>query len=173
MCHWRWECWRKLEDLVKYICGYIICMEVEQRPTKKRRQRRRNLSQSGKSWGCVCFLFGCTAFIWPVEGARVLQLNVEVVKLFHCWKHDKEIQVLRACKEAAARMRFKRGNKELQWRPKRGEKHTLWLKPDIMAATWTLIQPTQTEPSMSAWNKHISIPDWLVTAVNTQTNKQK
>lgn len=53
---------------------------------------RHNLSQTEKHWECQwCFVFGCTLFIWPVEGACVSQLNGEVLNWFKCYK-AKEIQ---------------------------------------------------------------------------------
>lgn len=64
-----------------------------------------------------CFLLGCTLFIWPVEGARVSQLNVEVLTLLNRWKYAEDKHALRA--DGETMMGFKRGDKKLQWKSKR------------------------------------------------------
>ena len=72
------------------------------------------------------FSLGCTLFVWPVEGARVSQLNVELLTL-NCWKYADDKQALRA--EGETMMRFKRGNKKLQWKSNRKLRNIFWLKP--------------------------------------------
>lgn len=44
-----------------------------------------------------CVFFGCTSLVWPVEGARVSQLNVEALEWFDRRKYAEGIKAVGAC----------------------------------------------------------------------------
>lgn len=86
--------------------------------TKKIQRKHAHIHHKRGNAGNVSsvLVFGCTLLIWPVEGACVLQLNVEVVGKK---KPTKEIHALRACIGKTVAMRFKGCNKKIPRQSKR------------------------------------------------------